>query len=158
MKKTHFKKLRNPNFIGSYELMNGDTSTELIVEITDVKNEQVNNGDKIESLMVMYLKDQKPMIVNATNSKNIVSALKSPYIEDWIGKKIILYVENIKAFGGWHDALRVRKTPPQKPNLAPDKIDGVIDAIKKGATMKQVENKYKLTPEQKTKIENEIKK
>ncbi len=156
--KTHFKKLRNPSFIGSYELMTGDTATELVVTITDVKRETIQNGDKTDDAMVMYLKGHKPMIVNATNAKNINTALDTPYIEEWIGKSITLYVEKVKAFGGWHDALRVRKTAPKKPILTADKLPGVIAAMKKGTTLKQVENKYTVSDEIKKQIENETKK
>ena len=46
--------------------------------------------------------------------KNCKTALRSPYIEDWAGKQIAVYVEKgLKAFGGVHDVLRVRPVAPR---------------------------------------------
>lgn len=112
MEKTHYKKLRNPNYIGSYELMTGSSPIELVVTIDKAIKEQVQNGDKKEEAMVVYLKSHKPMIVNSTNAKAIASATGSPYVEDWSGKNITLYVAKIRAFGENVDALRVRKEAP----------------------------------------------
>lgn len=136
MEKTHFKKLRNPNYIGSYELMTGDKPIELVVAIEKAVKEMVQNGDKKEEAMVVYLKGQKPMIVNSTNAKAISSATGSPYIEDWVGKKITLYVAQIKAFGEKVDALRVKKEAPSLPvlNATHPKWNDAITALKAGNT------------------------
>lgn len=117
MEKTHYRKLRNPNYIGSYELMTGGEPKDLDVEIVSASKEHVQNGDKKEEAMVISLKHQKPFIVNSTNAKNIAKALGSPYIEDWAGKRITLYVAKIRAFGEYVDALRVRPVAPQAPSL-----------------------------------------
>lgn len=136
MEKTHFKKLRNPNYIGSYELMTGGSPIELIVTIEKVVKEMVQNGDKKEEAMVCYLKGQKPMIVNSTNAKAISSSVGSPYIEDWVGKKITLYVAQIKAFGEKVDALRVKKEAVALPVLNSNhpKWNDAITALKAGNT------------------------
>lgn len=136
MEKTHFKKLRNPNYIGSYELMTGDNPIELVVTIERAVKEMVQNVDKKEEAMVVYLKGQKPMIVNSTNAKAISSATGSPYIEDWVGKKITLYVAQIKAFGEKVDALRVKKDAPSLPvlNDKHPKWNDAITALKSGNT------------------------
>jgi hypothetical protein len=138
--KTHFKKLRNPNYIGSYELMTGGDPVEMQVTIQNATKEMVQNGDKKEEAMVVYLKGQKPMIVNSTNAKAIASATGSPYVEDWAGKRITLYVAKIKAFGETVDALRVRKEAPGLPNLTPEHVkwqDAII-ALKSGNTTLEV--------------------
>lgn len=136
MEKTHFKKLRNPNYIGSYELMTGDKPIELVVTIDKAVKEIVQNGDKKEEAMVVYLKGQKPMIVNSTNAKAISAATGSPYIEDWVGKKITLYVAQIKAFGEKVDALRVKKEAPSLPvlNATHPKWNDAITALRAGNT------------------------
>ena len=57
---THFKKLRNPNYVGSYELMvDENTSIEKIVTIEKVVTELVQNGDKKEMMMVCYFKQKR---------------------------------------------------------------------------------------------------
>lgn len=138
MEKTHYKKLRSPNYIGSYELMTGETPIELIVQIESAVKEQVQNGDKKEEAMVVYLKGQKPMIVNSTNAKAITSALGSPFVEDWVGKYITLYVAKIRAFGENVDALRVKKEAPvfALPEFLPTNKNWqkAIDAINSGST------------------------
>lgn len=133
--KTHYKKLRNPLYIGSYELMTGGEPKNIVVEITGATKELVQNGDKKEDAMIIRLKNQKPMIVNSTNAKAITKALATPYIEDWVGKRIELTVKKIKAFGEWHDALRVVDVAPKalgKPDLNPqhERWAGSLVALK----------------------------
>lgn len=153
MEKTHYKKLRNPNYIGSYELMTGGEPKDMVVTITNAIKELVQNGDKKEECMVVYLKNQKPFIVNSTNAKSISSALGSPYIEDWVGKSITLFVSRIKAFGDWHDALRVRKEAPKEPtkedlNPKHEKWLGAINALKEGkTTVEAIQKTYNVNDE-----------
>lgn len=153
MEKTHFRKLRNPNYIGSYELMTGGEPKDLDVEIIRATKENVQNGDKSEQAMVIYLKNQKPFIINSTNAKSISSALGSPYIEDWVGKRITLYVSRIKAFGDWHDALRVRKDAPKetsKDDLNPqhEKWNGAVKALKENkTTIEAIQKAYNINDE-----------
>jgi hypothetical protein len=148
--KTHFKKLRNPSYIGSYELMVGTNSVELNVTIERAVKEMVQNGDKKEEAMVIYLKGHKPMIVNSTNAKNISKALNSPYIEDWVGKDITLYVAKIRAFGENVDALRVKTVTSikQLPALEVNtpNFEAVKTALSSGKfTIEQVKSKYQVS-------------
>lgn len=109
---THYRKLRDPNYIGAYELMPSEGETiELVVTIEGVKKEELKNAEKNQG-MVLYLRGHKPMIVNSVNAKSITAALGSPFVEHWIGKQITLYVVKIKAFGEFMEALRVRKEAP----------------------------------------------
>ncbi|MBC7654358.1 MAG: hypothetical protein H7098_07790 [Oligoflexus sp.] len=161
MEKTHFKKLRNPNYIGSYELMTGCDPVELTVVIEKAIKELVQNGDKKEEAMVVYLKDQKPMIVNSTNAKSIASSVGSPYIEDWAGKKIILYVAKIKAFGEQVDALRVRKESFKMPELNSKHIkwNDAITALKAGnTTIEKIKISYTLSTDTEKLLIDAIKK
>jgi len=48
------------------------------------------------------------MILNKTNCKIITTVIDTPYIEQWIGKSIIIYAAKVKAFGGMVEALRVK--------------------------------------------------
>lgn len=114
---THWKKLMNPDYLGAYALQPGQ---ELIVTIKSVANEIVTGTDgKKETCSVMhFVEDVKPLVLNATNSKTITKLLKTPYIEEWSGRKIQLYVEKgIKAFGDIVDAIRVRPFLPVEREL-----------------------------------------
>jgi hypothetical protein len=107
---THWKKLTNPNYIGAHDLQPGQ---ELPVTIESIKNEVVKCFDgkevKEETCIVAYIKGaKKPMILNKTNCKIITRLYDTPYIEDWVGKKIIIYAAKVRAFGETTEALRVK--------------------------------------------------
>jgi hypothetical protein len=85
--------------------------------------------------------------MNSTNLKTIHKTLGTPFIEDWVGKKIELSVEKVKAFGEIHDALRVAKV-----NLELDpkhaKWNGAKTAIKSGTvTIEAIKKQYSISPE-----------
>lgn len=115
---THWKKLQNPDYLGAYALNPGQ---DLIATIKTVGNENVTGPDgKKEECMVMHFaeRDVKPMIINSTNAKTITTLLKTPYIENWSGRKIQIYTEEVKAFGEVVEALRIR---PFLPKIESDK-------------------------------------
>lgn len=114
-KYTHWKKLANPNYIGSYDFQPGE---ERVVEIVEVKRELVvGNEGKKEECTIVHLKNQKPMILNATNGKMITKILGTPNIYEWPGKKIILIVQTIRVAGEPVEAIRVKNQAPTKPKL-----------------------------------------
>ena len=111
MTATHWKCLKNNNYIGAYILEPGK---DLIVTIKDiVKGEIVGeDGKKGEGTLVYFKELDKPMILNSTNAKAITCIYGTPYVEEWIGKQIQLYSMKIRAFGEDLDALRIRKWQP----------------------------------------------
>jgi len=113
MSKTHWKKLQNPDYLGSYAL---DPGKDLIVTIQYVRAETVTGPDnrKDECAVVHFVeRDIKPMVLNVTNSKTIAKLTGSPLIEDWAGQKIQIFVDKVKAFGDIVEALRIRATAPK---------------------------------------------
>lgn len=108
---THWKNFMNPDYLGAYALEPGQ---ELTLTIKSVATENVTGADgKKELCAVMHFaEDVKPMVLNATNSKTITKVLKTPYVENWAGKKIIVYATMVKAFGDMVEALRVRDYLP----------------------------------------------
>lgn len=128
---THWKKLTNPDYLGAYALEPGQ---DLIVTIKTVSNEVVTGTDgKKETCSVMhFVENVKPLVLNATNSKTITKLLKTPYIEQWSGRKIQLYVEyGIKAFGDIVDAIRVRPFLPVEQELKCADCGGKIEPFGK---------------------------
>ena len=108
---THWKQLTNPDYIGVYSLQPNEERT---VEIVRVERQQVTGADgKKEECTVAILKDEKPFILNSTNCKTLTKLYKTPYIEQWVGKSVIIYAARIKAFGEDMDALRIRPTLPE---------------------------------------------
>ena len=152
---THWKKLQNPLYLGSYDFQPGE---ERIVTVKDVKREMVKGQEGTEEHTIVYFTENyKPMIMNATNSKMLTNLSGSPYVEKWIGISFKLVIVKIKAFGEFIDALRIKsekvvKTLPELTLDSPNFIK-VKDAIKNGkATIEQVESKYKLSKEVKDAI------
>ena len=123
MSKTHWKKYgENPDYLGSWDFDEGEERTFTIASVR-TESESGTDGKK-EDCRVMRFKEPgvKPMIVNATNAKMIQKLYKTPYVEDWTGKRVAIHVEPIRAFGEVWDALRVmNKIPPvpQKGGAAP---------------------------------------
>ena len=147
MAKTHWKKLHNPDYLGAYSL---DEST-LVVEIKKVEKRQIPGADgKKDDAVVAELVGQKPMILNATNMKTIAS-LYGNYIEDWVGKKVTLFVATVKAFGTTTEALRIEAKVPASglPELTPShkNWEQAKKSLTTGYTVEHIRMKYRLSPE-----------
>lgn len=156
-KLTHWKTLTNPNYIGAYSLQPGEERT---VEIISVGKEKVKGTDgKEQECIVATLKNEKPFILNKTNCKTLTKVYGTPFIENWKGKKIIVFAEKVKAFGDVVDALRIKPFVPILPELKPDspKWNGAVEALRNGTvTIEQIESKYKLTAINKTNLLNTL--
>jgi len=113
--KTHIDKLRNPNYLGGWDLQdeNGKTN-DIIVTIKEVKSEFVFNqkAQMEEPVLTVFFLECKPIILNATNRKTLKKVTDTPYIEEMAGKRIQLTAKRIKAFGEFHDAIRIVATVP----------------------------------------------
>lgn len=160
--KTHWKKLHNPDYIGAYTLMDGDVK-EIVVKIASVRTKEVQSPDgKKEQCVVAELIGQKPMILNATNMKTLQKLSGSPYVEDWNGLQVTLYVAQVKAFGDVVDALRIRPTlptPAAKPELTPThaKWSGAVKALQAGnTTLEAIKSAYTLSEANETLLSKEV--
>lgn len=110
---THWKKLTNPDYLGAYALQPGE---EIIVTIKDFKQDNVigTGGTKELKTIVTFAENVKPMVLNRTNAKTITKLFGTPYMEQWKGRQIQIFVESgIKAFGEIVDGIRVRPFLPK---------------------------------------------
>ena len=116
---THWKKLTNPDYLGAYSL---DGGQDIVLTIDHVTRETVTGpeGKKEDCSVIHWIPEEnaKPMILNITNAKMIERLLKSPYLEDWSGKRIQIGAEKVKAFGEVVDALRVRPFLPVEKRIS----------------------------------------
>ena len=147
--KTHFKKLKNTEFLGSWDLIDDKGQTRNIVAtIKEIKKQMVHDGKGGQSeCIVLFFNEFKPMIVNATNLKVTSKIMDSNYIEDWIGKKIEISTEKVRAFGEMHDALRIVKTSLDLTPSHP-KWNGDKEAIKsQKVTIEQIKKQFSISPE-----------
>ena len=91
-----------------------DLEKEVTVTITKVAMEEVQTQNGKDKVMALHIKGTEKMIaLNKTNNKTISKVVGSSKVEHWVGKKIIIGCEKVKAFGSVHDAIRVKLQKPQ---------------------------------------------
>lgn len=157
-KKTHWKMLINPDYIGAYALPNGQDMT---VTIQRVGREMVTStGGKKEECTVARLVGQKPLILNVTNQKTI-ARLYGPYVEDWSGKPITLFASTTKLAGEMVECIRIRpqvmQQQPQKQTLTDDRLANAIVSIKSGDfSVAQLFEKFDLSKDQRLLVQQEV--
>lgn len=157
----HWKKHRNPKYLGSWDLQREDgTYFETVVTIAEMRSDKVHNvkTNKEELTLVCVTKETKPFIINATNAKAISSVAGSDRVEKWVNHRITLYVKiGVKSFGSVVDALAVKPIPPKstpsptdKENLNPqhEKWEGAKTALQSGTTtIEAIKKAYNLSAE-----------
>lgn len=124
--KTHWKKLTNPNYLGAYAF---DEGKDMILTVAAVGNELVtgDGGRKEECTVCHFVENVKPLILNKTNMKSIQKALGTPYIEEWAGHKIQIYVDPKVKFGKEiTGGLRVRNYAPSTQKIICQSCGGEI--------------------------------
>jgi hypothetical protein len=149
---THWKNQFNYDYLGSYSLKDGK---DVVLTMQATTREMVVGGDgKKKECFVCHFKEKadwiKPMILNRTNCKTIEKIYGTPYIEEWNGKQITIYIaKNIKAFNDVVDALRIRPQKPQKPTVdqSHKAWGSCIDFMQKGGDISKITEKYELSPE-----------
>jgi hypothetical protein len=133
MEKLHWKKLHNYDYLGAYSLEQGQDVT---LTIKEVKSEMVKGtSGREEKCMVVYFQEEdKPMIFNRTNSKTVAQVHGTPYVDEWVGKQIVVGIEKVNAFGETTDALRVRHFAPQ----AKVNVTDAITTLSKAKDLKEL--------------------
>ncbi|HBY69517.1 MAG TPA: hypothetical protein DEG69_18295 [Flavobacteriaceae bacterium] len=112
--KTHWKQNPNKNYLGHYDLPNGDP---VILTMNSVEWEQVLNPVKetSENKRVIRFKEKfkwiKPFICNETNANLIAKSTGKNYLEDWPGLKVKLGVSKVQVGREKVDAIRVKNVP-----------------------------------------------
>lgn len=117
--KTHWKVLVDTNYLGAYSF--NEQVNEIVVTIKDVTAQEIFNPkeNKKEVCRVMTFEEEevdgidvKPFIINKTNCERIEKLYGTGYIEDWIGKRIILFKTTTKVAGDNIDCIRVKLEVP----------------------------------------------
>lgn len=144
--KTHWKKLHNPDYIGAYAFQPGEVKT-LTIKGAEQRPVMGSNG-KAEDCMVVEFAEEKPLVCNVTNAKAISAATGSAYIEDWVGHKIQLRTEQVKAFGSVTDAVRVIPRAVKPKEVLDDshpKWDKAIESLQnKQVTVQSIKKNYEI--------------
>jgi F0F1-type ATP synthase alpha subunit len=103
----HFRKMFDEKYIGAWDL---EETPEVTVTIKEVKREELkaNAGAEVAHKPVIYFeKTEKGMVCNKTNA-NVIAAAYGSDVSKWKGRKVTIYVEQVRAFGALHNALRLR--------------------------------------------------
>lgn len=144
---THWKRLKNPDYFGAYAMPSD--GSEIVLTIKSAGQERVSGSDgkKTDCLVIHFMENVKPMILNTTNAKAISKVAKSNYIEQWSGVQIQIYVDRVRAFGDDLEVLRVRQTAPK--NLAPvqsqisqDDVDNACIKLEGSETLEELKENY----------------
>jgi len=131
---THWKHEFNYDYLGSYSLLPDEEKTLTIKETKKVKVKGPDGKDQ-ECFVAYFSEDEKPMILNKTNCKTISKIYNSPYIEQWKGIRIVIIVQQVKAFGDFVDALRVKNINPDSNSLS--EIQTLFDLKKESLSVEE---------------------
>src|SRR5690606_10109014 len=93
---THYRKVFDSPYLSSMDVVDPITLT-----IARVTQEADKTKKSKETFNTAYFAEKfirdgeklKPMILNATNSKTMAKLVGSPFIEDWTGVRVTVYVE-----------------------------------------------------------------
>ena len=112
--KTPWKKLQNKDYLGECDFLPGEEKVVTIAAITT--NEITGTGGEVSNKPIMKFSEPvKPLIVNTTNFKTMQKLFQSRYVEDWLGKQVILYGDPSVKFGREVvGGVRVKSVLPQK--------------------------------------------
>ena len=134
--KTHWKKLMDSSkYFGCYCF---EDDKDIIVTISNVAREMVigEGGKSEECLVIHFTGNIKPLICNSTNCKAISKLFKTPYIEEWAGRRIQLYPDrNVKFGRDIVEGVRVRPFHPTVEKEEEIKCGGCGNVIEKFENM-----------------------
>lgn len=101
-------------YLGSWDVMDG----EIVLTIADFKEEMVEgDGGRKQKKCILYFAEQgvKPLVCNLTNRKTLARLYHTTDSAKLKGKLVKIGTDQVKAFGGIHDALRIRNVVPTAP-------------------------------------------
>lgn len=137
---THWKKVFNPDYLSDAHFLPDE---EKILTIAMAKEEDIPiaGTSKTDRRPVLYFTEKgiKPMVINKTNGTTLQRMFKTPYMQNWPGHKIKVYVDaTVKFKGEVVGGLRIRPKEPvaakDLPELTPEheKWDGAVKALAEG--------------------------
>lgn len=115
---THFRKVFDSPYLSSVDIVDP-----IVLTIQRVTQESDKTKKTKDNFNTAYFAEKfirpgeklKPMILNATNSKMLSKMTGSPFIEDWSGTRITVYVDKGVKFGKETvEGLRVMPAPERK--------------------------------------------
>lgn len=112
---THYRKVFDSPYLSSADIVEPTPLTiARVTQETDKtkKTKDVFNTAYFSERELRPGEKLKPMILNATNSKEMAKLTGSPFIEDWQGIRVIVWVDKAVKFGkDTVEGLRLRPAP-----------------------------------------------
>lgn len=98
---------------GKY-LKQDDITQPTLATIDSVDREEIKSGDHVEQKWVVRFREiEKPLVLNLTNAEIIAEVCKSEDTDEWLGKRVVIYVDPSVMFGGKKvGGLRMRGPKP----------------------------------------------
>jgi hypothetical protein len=99
-----------------------DVPTLSLVTVESYAVERVGQGDKAEEKLILALRGaKKRFVVNKTNADALAKIFGTDELDDWIGKRFVLYPDVCQFAGKSVPCLRVKAAPqPQKKKPEPE--------------------------------------
>lgn len=122
MAKTSWKTLVDWQSLSSSSM----AEQERILTIKSIGREEIvsNNGRKEVVPVCRFEEDVPPMALNKTNMRNMEAMTGSDKIEDWYGKKVVVYIQNNIKFGkDLVSGLRIKPVPKRLCDVCGKLID-----------------------------------
>lgn len=152
--KHHYRNVFKSDHLSSADLEDlTEQGSNLIFTIKEVKQQFGTKvaGKKGDFNIAYFNENIKPLVLNATNSKQIKLFTGTPFVENWNNVIVELYVEeNVKSVaGGLTQGVRIRQIQPRKQEkIKPFFIEANFENAKKAnATLEQIKTKYQITTE-----------
>jgi len=117
--KTHFRKAFDSPYLSSADIVEPTILTIARVSLETDKTKKTKDVFNTAYFVERELRPGeklKPMILNATNSKTLRSLTNSPFIEDWAGFKVSIYVDTNVKFG--REVMEGLRISPKAPVIA----------------------------------------
>lgn len=98
------------NFLKQEDLEDQDW----VVTIKNVTKDQIKNSDgTTKEKFVLHFNECKPLVLNKTNMTTLINLFHTNESEEWVGKKVTLFVKSDVEFGGkLVSAIRIRPKQP----------------------------------------------
>lgn len=125
--KTHYRKVFKSSHLGVADLEDLiESGSDLVFTIKEVKQQLgvTVAGKKGDHNIAYFTEDIKPLVLNVTNStvlKKLIGG--SPFVEDWNGIKVQLYIETgVRFKRDMVSGIRIKDAPvaPPKATITPD--------------------------------------
>ena len=160
--KTHYRKAFDSPYLSSADIVEPTMLTVAYVRLEPdhtKKTKDLFNTAHFAEKELRSGEKLKPMILNATNSKQMKNLTGTPFIEEWNNVRVTVYVDpNVKFGKESVEGLRISSKAPARNVLTPDKTklwDNAKAAFKRDGNLDSVLARVDISDEHQAQIKAE---